>query len=269
MSPAMTSPATLSFSMTGVSVRYDDRTVLGPIDFAVARDQHWVVLGPNGSGKTTLVRVAALVQYPTTGLVTVLGEQWGQTDVRALRRFVGMSGAAMADQLRPGITAREVVMSGRHGALETWWHEYSEDDEAAALGHLADFEVDHLADHTFGTLSSGERQRVLLARTYVNEPRFVVLDEPTAGLDLGGREDLVQRLARLAADPERPPMMLVTHHLEEIPFGFTHVLMLREGQIVAQGPITDVLTSALVSECFGLPVDVTAHDGRWSAHARS
>lgn len=261
----MTSNAALS--LRDVSVVYDGRRVLGPLDLSVDAADRWVVLGPNGSGKTTLVRIISLVQYPSTGEVSILGQRWGSTDIRALRALIGMSGAAMADQLRPGITAQEIVVSARHGALETWWHDYDETDTAHARAQLARFDVDHLASHPFVTLSSGERQRVLLARTYANDPQVVVLDEPTAGLDLGGREDLVGRLAALAGDVEQPPIIYITHHLEEIPPGFTHALLLRDGRPLAAGPIDEVVTSASVSACFGVAIEVTRTGSRWSARA--
>lgn len=254
-------------SLRGVEVRYDDRTVLGPLDLEVAGHERWIVLGPNGSGKTTLVRTIALIQYPSAGTVEVLGQRWGRVDIRALRGRVGLTSAALADQLRPGIVALDVVMSVANAALETWWHSYTDADRVAALAQLRRFGVDHLADHTFATLSSGERQRVLLARAYASEPDLVVLDEPTAGLDLGGREDLVARLDVLARDPSTPPVVMVTHHLEEIPPAFTHALLLRDAEPIAAGPIDEVLTSGLVSECFGLPVTVGRDGRRWWARS--
>ncbi len=256
-----------SLSLRGVEVRYDDRTVLGPLDLDVADDERWIVLGPNGSGKTTLVRTIALIQYPTRGTVEVLGHRGGSVDIRALRGRVGLTSAALVDQLRPGIAALDIVMSVANAALETWWHHYDDHDRAAALAQLRRFGVDHLADHAFGTLSSGERQRVLLARAYAGEPGLVVLDEPTAGLDLGGREELIERLDAVATDATTPPVVMVTHHLEEIPPSFSHALLLRDGEPVAGGPIGDVLVSELVSTCFGLPVTVERRNGRWQARA--
>lgn len=257
----------IALSLRDVAVRYDDRTVLGPLDLDITDGERWIVLGPNGSGKTSLVRTIALIQYPSAGAVEVLGHRWGSVDIRALRGRIGLTSAALVDQLRPGITPLEIVMSVANAALETWWHTYDADDRDAALAQLDRFGVDHLADHTFGTLSSGERQRVLLARAYANDPGLVVLDEPTAGLDLGGREDLVARLDAVADDASSPPVVMVTHHLEEIPPSFTHALLLRDGQTVARGPIDEVVTSSTVSSCFGLAVTVERRDGRWSARS--
>jgi iron complex transport system ATP-binding protein len=159
-------------------------------------------------------------------------------------------------------------MSARFGALETWWHHYDDSDRRRAEGLLERFGVADRADQAFGTLSSGERQRVQLARTLMTDPELVLLDEPTAGLDLGGREDLVSRLADLAADPATPPLVLVTHHVEEIPPGFTHALVLGEGRVVAQGPLAEVVTASVLEAAFGLSVEVEHRDGRWSARAQ-
>ncbi|MEM9712538.1 MAG: ATP-binding cassette domain-containing protein [Actinomycetota bacterium] len=256
-----------TLSVRDVEVRYDDRRVLGPLDLDVFPGERWIVLGPNGSGKTTLVRTVALIQFPTAGSVELLGHRWGRVDVRELRGRVGLTSAALVDQLRPSVAAVEVVMSAANAALETWWHHYDADDHGVAVEQLDRFGVGHLADQSFASLSSGERQRVLLARAYANSPDLVVLDEPTAGLDLGGREDLVHRLDAVANDPTSPPVMMVTHHVEEIPPSFTHALLLRDGASVAAGAIDDVLTSANVSACFGLPVVIGRSGGRWSARS--
>jgi iron complex transport system ATP-binding protein len=174
--------------LAGVSFVRDGRTILQPLTWEVLPAERWLVLGANGSGKTTLVRIAALAEHPSTGTVDVLGERLGRTDVRVLRRRIGWSSAALASQLRPALTAREVVMTARYAALEPWWHRYTDVDHARALVCLARFGVERFADRPLGTLSSGEQQRVLLARTLMNDPGVVVLDEPSARLDLGGRE---------------------------------------------------------------------------------
>ncbi len=251
----------------GVSVRIQGRTVLDDVSWSVGAGERWVVLGPNGSGKTTLLRVAALYLHPTAGSVRVLGEEVGHVDVRALRPRIGLASAALADLIRPQVSARDAVMTARHGALETWWHRYDEADRHRAVELLDRFGVGGHADQAFGTLSSGERQRVQLARTLMTDPELVLLDEPTAGLDLGGREDLVARLGALAADPGTPPLVLVTHHVEEIPTGFTHALVLADGSVVAQGPLHDVITAPVLTTAFGLAVEVTERSGRWSVRA--
>lgn len=251
-----------------VSVVYDGRRVLGPLDLIIWADQRWIVLGPNGSGKTSLVRVLSLYRYPTTGTVTVLGERWGSTDVREMRRHIGLASSSLRDTFRPAITAVELVVTARYAALETWWHSYSDADYDAARSCLAQIGAAELAQRRFGTLSSGEQQKVQLARTLMGEPKLMLLDEPTAGLDLAGREQLVGTLGRLAGDPQTPPTVLVTHHTDEIPPSFTHVLMLRDGEPLAAGPLDEVLTADALSECFGLRLRLERRDGRflsWSA----
>ncbi|HLT68865.1 MAG TPA: ATP-binding cassette domain-containing protein [Acidimicrobiales bacterium] len=240
-------------------------TLLDGLDWTVRPGERWVVLGPNGAGKTTLLRVASLHAHPAAGRVEVLGHELGRVDVRRLRRRIGLVSPALADVLRPDIPAVDVVMSAREAALETWWHDYGPDDRAHALELLARTGTEALAERRFGTLSSGERQRVLLARSLWGDPGLVLLDEPTAGLDLGGREDLVARLAALARDPATPPTVLVTHHVEEIPPGFTHALLLRDGRAMAAGPLAEVLTADALGRLFGVPLVLDRRDGRWAA----
>jgi len=246
---------------------YDGRCVLDGVSLEVPRGCIYGLLGRNGSGKTSLVRVAALYDHPSAGSVAVLGEQLGRTDVRGLRRRVGYVSAAFADLVRPGLSAREVVMTAKHAALEPWWHTYDDADRERAASLIEAMGVDGRADHPFGTLSSGERQRVLLARAQMTEPAVLLADEPNAGLDLGGREELVAQFDRLASSPDAPPLVLVTHHVEEIPTRTTHVLALRDGGVLAQGPIDDVLSAGLLSDCFGLALRLGRDGGRWWARA--
>jgi iron complex transport system ATP-binding protein len=228
-----------------------------------------VVLGPNGSGKTTLLRIASLYLHPSSGSVAVAGEVLGRTDVRQLRTRIGLASPAFGDLLRPELAAADVVMTGRYAALEPWWHTYDDGDRARAAELLDRFGVGAAAGRPVATLSSGERQRVLLARAFSGHPALVLLDEPTAGLDLGGREDLVARLGAAALDPTGPPTVLVTHHVEEIPVGTTHVLLLRGGRIAASGPIGDVLQADALSATFGVALDLERRGDRWSAWART
>ena len=245
----------------------DGNEVLRGIDWNVRAGQRWVVLGLNGSGKTTLVRIASMWEHPSSGTVEVLGERLGRTDVRRLRARIGFTSAAVADMLRPSLTAVEVVMTAKHAALEPWWHTYDDADEHRARLVLKRVGCSHRADHRFGTLSSGERQRVLLARALSLEPGVIILDEPNAGLDLAGREELILTLRDLALDPSTPPLVLVTHHADEIPDGFTHVLLLRDGTMMAAGPMEETLTSTSLSACFGLDLLLERRRGRWTAHA--
>lgn len=253
--------------LVGVTIRRDGRALLRDVDWQVRPGERWVVLGPNGSGKTTLLRVASLYLHPSSGTVTVLGEQLGRTDVRRLRTRIGVCSQALADLLRADLTVGDVVVTGLHAALEPWWHTYREEDRAAAQAVLERLGVGDLTARRFGTLSSGERQRVQLARTLLGDPDLLLLDEPAAGLDLGGREDLVNRLGALASDPTVAPTVLVTHHAEEIPEGFTHVLLLQRGEVLAAGPLDEVLTAEALSACFALPLHLERRGGRWAAWA--
>lgn len=241
--------------------------MLRGVDWEVRRGERWAILGPNGSGKTTLVQLAAGYLQPTRGTVDVLGRRLGRTDVRALRERVAMVSASVSRMIVPWLAAREVVVSARHGALEPWWHTYSQAERDRATAHLADAGFGYVAERPFGRLSEGERQQVLLARALMTEPGLLLLDEPCAGLDMGGRERLLDHLGRLASAPATPPMVMVTHHVEEIPRGFTHVLLLRSGCALAAGEMSEILTPRWLSTCFGLPLSLKHDDGRWSSRA--
>ena len=253
--------------LTDVGVVREGARLLDEVDWQVHDDERWVVLGPNGSGKTTLLRVASLYLHPSCGEVEVDGEVLGRTDVRALRTRIGLASPAFGDLLRPQLTGTEVVMTARYAALEPWWHTYDDDDRRRARALLDRFGVLHTADRAVATMSSGERQRVLLARAFAGQPAIVLLDEPTAGLDLGGREDLVTRLGSAGGVADGPPTVLVTHHVEEIPVGTTHALLLRSGRVLQQGPLDEVLTAEHLSTAFGLPLGLERRDGRWVARA--
>jgi iron complex transport system ATP-binding protein len=252
-----------------VRVEHPTGFALRDLSWTVRTGERWVVLGPNGSGKTTLLRIAALRLHPSSGEVDVLGERLGRTDVRTLRTRIGFTSAAVADLLRPTLTVHDVVLTARRGALEPWWHTYDDADHTETLRRLDEVGAADLDQRTFGSLSSGERQRVLLARSLVADPGLLLLDEPAAGLDFGGREQLVSTLGRLATDPTIPPTVLVTHHLEEVPPHFTHALLLRDGRTVASGAIDDTLDAANLSDAFGVDVAVDRHGDRWSARVTS
>jgi iron complex transport system ATP-binding protein len=264
----MTSGPAPALAARAVDVRRGDRRILRDVTVEVGPDERWVVLGANGSGKTTLLRILALYDHPSAGTVEVLGERLGDTDVRVLRRRLGYASAALADQLRPSIEVLDVVRTARYAALEAWWHRYTEEDDRRARACLARMSVEAFAGRTFGSLSSGEQQRVLLARTLMNDPAAVLLDEPAAQLDLGGREELLAALGALADDPRAPALVMVTHHVDEIPHGITHALLLRDGAVLASGPLDDTLTATALSDCFGLPLHLERRaDGRFSAWA--
>jgi iron complex transport system ATP-binding protein len=256
-----------AIDLRGVTVQREGVPVLRGVDWHVETADRWVVLGPNGSGKTTLLQVAGARLWPTAGTVEVLGARLGTVDVRTLRPRVALVSGAVTRQLRADLVARDVVVSGRHGALETWWNTYTSDDWDKAEGLLALGGVRAVADRPFGVISEGERQQVLLARALMSNPELLLLDEPFAGLDLGARERLLVRLTSLAADPGSPPIVLVTHHCEEIPPGFTHGGLISSGELIAAGPLHEVVTSARVSACFGVQVTVGCSDGRWWSRA--
>lgn len=254
-----TRPEPAAIELSAVGMVRNGSVILRNIDWTVEPSQRWAVLGPNGSGKTSLARIATLWEHPSSGSVAVLGEELGRTDVRSVRARIGFVSSAMSEMVRPDLSAADVVMCGIHGALEPWWHNYDAADRAAALDRLSEAGLAAMLDRRFGTLSSGERQRVLLARAYVADPALVVLDEPNAGLDLSGRETLIDDLDKRALMPGAAPIVLVTHHVEEIPPSFTHLLALREGRIVAAGEIGDVLSEAMIEDCFGIGVALDRH----------
>ena len=264
--PPSTGPA---LAIRDVGLVRDGRHLLRGIDWVVEPHQRWVVLGRNGSGKSSLMRIASLYLHPSHGTVDVLGERLGRTDVRRLRTRIGLASAGMGDLLRPDLTATDVVMTAKNAALEPWWHRYDDDDRERARRCLAEVAMAPYADRTFGSLSSGERQRVLLARTLMTEPGLLLLDEPTAGLDLEGRETLVGGLAALAARPGTAPIVLVTHHVEEIPAGFTHGLLLHAGTIMTSGPLEQVLTADALSSCFEMDLGLERRHDRWWAWGRT
>jgi iron complex transport system ATP-binding protein len=253
----------------GVTVIYKDRTALCELDWAVKSGERWVILGRNGCGKTTLMQLASLYLHPSRGDVHFLGQKLGRMDVRTMRRRIGLASSALANQLRPQLTATDIVVTAKNAALEPWWHTYDEADYERARALLARFDCAEHADQAFATLSSGERQRVLLARTMMTDPALLLLDEPTAGLDLGGREELVSTLASYAADENNAPVVLVTHHVEEIPPHFTHALLLRDGRVLCSGSLAAVIDSETISACFEVPVVVETAGGRFYARATS
>ena len=242
-------------------------TVLDGVDWRVRRGERWIVLGPNGSGKSSLCQIITLYLHPSSGSVWVLGGRLGRVDTRTLRLKIGVTSAAIAEMIRPNLTAEEIVVAGKYAALAHWWHTYEEIDWEQARACLKRVGCRDNSEQRFGTLSSGERQRVLVARALMTNPDLLVLAEPTTGLDLAGREQLVQTLTELARDSDAPPLIVVTHHVDEVPPGFTHALLLANGRVSASGPIQDVLTSTELTNCFGLKLAVERRHDRWRARA--
>jgi len=251
--------------LEGVGLMRDGRAILADVDWTVGWNERWILLGANGSGKTTLLQVVSTYLHPSSGHVTVLGQVHGLSDMRELRRRIGYASAALARLLRPELTALEVVVTARVAALDPWWFTPVPADVERARSLLERMGCGSLAEQRLGTLSEGERQRVQIARALMNSPELLLLDEPSAGLDLGARELLVRQLSDLAADPKMPAIVFVTHHVEEIPRGFTHVLLLRGGRPLRAGPIEETLTAEALTACFGTPLHVHQRNGRYSA----
>ncbi len=259
--------ADVVIAFEGVAVRRNTATLLHDIDWNVELDERWVVLGPNGAGKTTLLQIAAAQMHPTEGRVNLLGEQLGQVDVFDLRPRIGLSTAGTAGRIPPRERVVDAVVTSSYAVVGRFREQYGHPDESRARYLLEQVGCAPLADRPYGTLSEGERKRVQLARALMSNPELLLLDEPTAGLDLAGREDLLRRLTALAEDPDSPTMVLVTHHVEEIPPGFTHGLLLSEGGIVAQGLIGDVLTPDNLSAAYKLPLLIERAGRRWFARS--
>jgi iron complex transport system ATP-binding protein len=258
----------VTIELAGVTVSRGGRTILGPLDWTVRPGERWAIVGPNGSGKTTLLQVLSLYLWPTAGTVDVLGGRFGRIDAREHRRRIGYAGSALEAEMDDALTPTQLVLSSRHAALAPWWHVYDDADRARTAALVERLGIAHVADHAFGTLSSGERRRVSIARALLPDPDLLLLDEPAAGLDLGARETLIGDVAALAAGERPESIVLVSHHVEEIPPGFGHALVLADGRAVAAGPIEEVLTGDVLGRAYGLAITVERRDGRfWARRA--
>jgi iron complex transport system ATP-binding protein len=253
--------------LRGVGVRYDKSMLLRDIDWTARSDESWVIIGPNGAGKTTLLQIAAAQLMPTEGTAEVLGERLDEGDLADLRTRIGFASAAMADRVPPGEKVIDLVLTASYGILGRDAEDYDSFDVTRAVELLDALGCAHLIRRRFATLSEGERKRVQIARSLMPDPELLLLDEPAAGLDLGGREDLLRRISVLATDPQAPMIVLVTHHVEEVPEGFTHAMLLRKGTVLAAGPVRQVFTERNLSKCFGVPLLVERRAARWTAHA--
>ena len=252
--------STAVLSLMDVSVRRGDRVILGPINFQITQGERWVVLGPNGAGKSTLLQILATKIFPTHGVVRVLDKQMGTVDLFELRTRIGICGSVIAEDIPFDETVKDVVLTAAYAIVGRWNENYDLWDESRAMALLTTFGVRELADREYGTLSEGERKRVQISRALMADPELLLLDEPASGLDLGGREDLLKRFSVFASDPLAPASILVTHHIEEIPAGTTHALILKDGLAAVSGPIHEVITSEHMSHIFDLPMEVS-HDG--------
>jgi len=253
--------------VSDVTLRRGRAFLLDHVTWQVADSDRWVVIGPNGAGKTTLMQIVSARMFPTSGEVRLLGQRLGSVDVFELRPRIGVASAGLEAQIPPDERVRDVVMSASYAVLGRWRERYDALDLERAGRVMSQLRVDHLADRRFGTLSEGERQRTQIARALMTDPELLLLDEPTAGLDLSGRELLLATLSELALDPQAPTSVMVTHHVEEIPAGVTHGLFLKQGRVVAAGPLREVMTTEILSRTFDLPLQIDEVDGRWHAQA--
>ena len=254
--------------LTDVSFVRDRRPILDDVSWSVDEDQRWVILGPNGAGKSTLLKLVSASDHPSKGKVEVLDERLGAVDVFELRNRIGFVSSATARRIPPTETVRDLVLTAAYSVEGRWNEEYDAVDVRQAERILAEWDLADFADHKFGTLSDGERKRAMIARAVMTDPELLLLDEPSASLDLGARERLLQMLSGFAQSPSSPAMIMVTHHVEEIPPGFTHVLMVRDGRIAAQGPIAETLTAENLEATFGMRFELSETDGRFAAIAR-
>jgi iron complex transport system ATP-binding protein len=253
--------------LSNISVQRGDRTILGPLDWQILEGQRWVILGPNGAGKTTMLQVCSSLIHPTSGQVQILGETLGRVDVFELRTRIGLTSSKLVDQLPADELVIDVVLTAAYAMYGRWQEKYDLWDESRAMALLTALGVRELGNREFGSLSDGEKKRVQIARSLMADPELLLLDEPASSLDLGGREDLLKRIEAFASDPLAPATVIVTHHIEEIPAGTTHALLLKEGKVIAQGVIESVITDANLSVAYGLPISVQSQNGRFFARA--
>lgn len=255
--------------LSDVSIVRDGTVILDSLSWTVEGDERWVILGPNGAGKTTLLQVAAALMHPSSGTAKILDDTLGRVDVFDLRPRIGLASTAMAKRIPRSETVLNVVLTAAYSVTGRWNEAYEDIDIRRAQRVLAEWKLDTLENRRFGDLSDGEQKRVQIARSVMTDPELLLLDEPAASLDVGGREELLQLLGGYASAPGAPAMIMVTHHVEEIPPGFDHALLLSKGTIAAAGPIDEVITSDRLSETFGLALQVEHKDGRFTARAAS
>jgi iron complex transport system ATP-binding protein len=254
--------------LSDISVRRGDRVILGPLNWQVLEGQRWVILGPNGAGKTTLLQICSSLIHPTTGEIHILGEKLGRVDVFELRTRIGLTSSALVEQISPDELVMDVVLTAAYAMFGRWQEKYDLWDESRAMALLTALGVRELGERLFGSLSEGEKKRVQIARALMADPELLLLDEPASSLDLGGREDLLRRIESLSRDPLAPATVIVTHHIEEIPVGTTHALLLRDGVAVAQGEVASVITDQNLTQAYGLAITVQTEGGRFFARAR-
>jgi iron complex transport system ATP-binding protein len=253
--------------LNNITVLREGRAIVNNVDWQVDSDQRWVIIGPNGAGKTTLLRVAAAQIHPSSGQATVLGERLGEINVFDLRTRIGFASSALASHIPNSETVLNAVMTAAYAVTGRWNEKYDDIDERRARRVLAEWNLSELADRAFGTLSDGERKRTQIARAVMADPELLLLDEPVASLDLAAREQTISTIGQYAQSPYAPAIVMVTHHLEEIPAGFTHAMIVVDGEVYAAGTIESTLTSDKISEAFGFSMIVSQESGRYRARA--
>lgn len=253
--------------LQNVSVVRNGRAILDSVSFQADSSQRWVILGPNGAGKTTMLRVCAAQIQPSSGSADVLEQRLGEVNVFELRTRIGFASSALANQIPNSETVLNAVMTASYGVTGRWKEEYDSVDERRAMRVLGEWDLSDFAERPFGTLSDGERKRVQIARSIMTDPELLLLDEPVASLDPGAREQTISLLSGYATSSYAPAMAMVTHHLEEIPAGFTHALLVQDGKILARGEIGSTITSESISETFRYPLKVSYEAGRFSVRA--
>jgi iron complex transport system ATP-binding protein len=249
-----------------VTYRRDGKEIIRGVSFTVNRGERWAMLGPNGAGKSTILGFCGAVTHPTSGTVHVLGSQLGRVELQALRRMIGHVNPR--HPLRSPLTVRDIVLTGLTGTIETtlrWQPAAAESERADAL--ISSLGLGAKAGQRWPVLSQGERGRVLIARALICEPRLLLLDEPSTGLDIAAREQLLEAIDLLTQTHPDVATVLVTHHLEELPSSTTHAVLLADGRVVAAGPARAAVTTENVSAAFDHPIDVQFSDGRWLARA--
>lgn len=261
-------PMSALVRMDSVSVARDGKNILGPLSWTLNSGERWVVIGPNGAGKTTFLQLASALLHPTTGVVEILGRKLGEVDIFELRPRVGICSSALSDLLPGDEKVLDLVLTAAYGISGRWIEEYDLWDETRAKALLDLFGVRELFDRSYGTLSEGERKRVQIARSLMTNPEILLLDEPAAGLDLGGREDILSRLSNFLSEDDAPASIIVTHHIEEIPPGSTHILLLKEGEAFQAGPIETTLTESNLNELFATNINLSFDGRRFTATAR-
>ncbi|CAB4628714.1 unannotated protein [freshwater metagenome] len=257
----------LVLDFNNVTVLRDQMSILNNVDWQVYANQRWVIVGPNGAGKTTLLRVAASQIHPSTGTAKLLDSTLGEVNVFDLRTRIGFASNAMSSHIPNSETVLDAVMTASYGVTGRWNEKYEDVDERRARRVLAEWQLEELADRPFGTLSDGERKRAQIARAVMPDPELLLLDEPVASLDMGAREHTISVLGQYASAPAAPAIVMVTHHIEEIPIGFTHALILSRGQVYAAGEIASTLTSEKISGAFGFGLEVSNDGNRYRVRA--